>query len=273
VSQLVIVANPRAEHQSRTARALVSGLARHGIGATIVPTIYHAQRKPLVCCWGWRAGKELRKRGSDVLVMERGYLGDRFQFTSLGWNGLNGYADFGSVQVDAKERFERYFPHLLMPWNSSGEYVVIAGQVPGDQSLRGMDLRPWYEKKAREAFHSFGIPVFFRPHPEAVRKGHHKPLSFPDIDGSLEQVISGARLVVTFNSNTSVDSILAGKPCLVGDQGSMAWDMAIKQFDSSLEEPEGRLDWARELSCTQWLTEEISSGEALFGFIERFHEF
>ena len=200
--------------------------------------------------------------------MERGYLGDRFSFTSLGWNGLNGYADFGSIQVDPVERFQNFHAHAFRPWDPTGEYAVIMGQVPGDASLRGQVMDGWYRQKACDIHDSLGIPVYFRPHPEALKKGHRIPTGLTVIDGDLSQVISGARLVATYNSNSAVDALIAGKPVELGDRGSMAWELVGDQI--FFNEPDGRLEWAQNLSARQWLLEEMASGVALTGLIDRF---
>jgi len=73
--------------------------------------------------------------GRDVLVMERGYIGDRTHWTSLGWNGLNGRARVPLAPADGGARFERNYSRLMHPYNPAGHYALIIGQVPGDASL------------------------------------------------------------------------------------------------------------------------------------------
>jgi hypothetical protein len=238
-------------HQKLHAAALASGLRVHGVNVGFhrgfsLPT------GRTVACWGWRMGLRLRERGCDVLVMERGYIGDRFAWTSLAWNGLNGHAEPMAVPNDPS-RFEAHHGQLLKPWSPAGSYTLIVGQVKGDMSLQGRDLGGWYADQAKVQ----PGPHVFRPHPEALKRGHREcvPAGVAVDRGDLASAIAGARLVVTYNSNTGVESVLAGKPTLVEDPGSMAWPVR------GTGEPD-RLTWASALAWRQWTIDEIADGTA-----------
>lgn len=253
-----ILARRGSDHQESHAAALAEGFRAHGIPVELVYSLEQV-RTEHVACWGWRAGSQLRAQGREVLVMERGYMGDRFAWTSLGWNGLNNRAQFG-ISNDVGARFRKHFGHLLQPWNPAGDYVLLIGQVPGDMSLRGRNLAPWYAEQAARAAALFKLPVRFRQHPEAVRRGIRQEVrGTTAMGGDLQPALAGAAVVVTFNSNTGVDSLLAGKPTLVGDEGSMAWDVA--NLLTPGKEPD-RESWAARLAWCQWKMDEIRSGEA-----------
>lgn len=246
ISAMSIVARPGAEHQERHAAALAAGLAAHGVRTALTGSVEAAQAQH-VACWGWRTGARLRERGHDVLVMERGYIGDRFAWTSLGWNGLNGLAAFERPD-DSGARFREHFDGMLKPWNPAGDYVLLIGQVPGDASLRGRDLSGWY---AKQAAIDWRRPVRFRPHPVAVQRGIAKPVAGAEtMGGPLADALAGAAWVVTYNSNTGVESLLAGKPTHVDDRGSMAWGATNREA------------WAHGLAWCQWSIDEIRSGAA-----------
>lgn len=200
-----------------------------------------------VACWGWRLGSVLRANGHEVLVMERGYLGDRFSWTSLAWNGLNNRGT--APVIDDPRRFNKHF--ALEPVRPGSDYVLIVGQVPGDMALMGRDLHPWYCLKAREALES-GHKVVFRPHPLAGRRGPVRDVPGAITDkGELHASLAGAIKVVTFNSNTGVDAVVAGKVATCEDEGSMIYGMGDRE------------QWAHRLAWRQWRMEEISSGFAL----------
>lgn len=258
-----VLASPRAPHQLLHQAALVQGL--RAIGVPVTASTGTSARTKFIACWGWRLGKALRARGHDVLIMERGYLGDRFKWTSLAWNGLNGNGHFAEAPKDNGERFRQNFPPLK-PWNPQGEYVLIMGQVPGDASLRGQDLIPWYTSAAQQAREHYNLPVHFRPHPEAIKKGHRQIVRGTDRSrGTLDEALAGAALVITYNSNSAVDAVLAGKPTIAGDKGSMAWPVtghAINDIVTPDREP-----WAHELAWRQWQLEEIKSGKALSALV------
>lgn len=268
---IVIVAGPKAPHQIEIAEALVEGFKKHQINAFIVPTQHHARQYKHICIWGWRMGAVLKGMDRNVLVMERAYLGDRFKYFSLGWNGLNGRADFGKPVVDLAARFDEHFGHLYKPWNPEGRYVLLCGQVPGDASLGGRDMRPWYAQQARLASEFYGLPVVFRPHPVAVQKGIvFQVPGTHELRCSYEEALAGARVVVTFNSNSGVDALMAGKPVVAVDEGSMTWGTSSPCFTHDTEEPEGRRAWAERLAGTQWLAEEVASGVPLAGLLGQF---
>lgn len=204
--------------------------------------------------------------------MERGYIGDRFAWTSLALNGLNGLATWPTCAPIQQllDRFERYHAALYRPWRGgTGKYILIIGQVPGDASLRGRNLYGagnWYEQQACTA-QQYGLPVFFRPHPLAARRGGAGQIhTVPSLPGGLSEALRDAALVVTFNSNTGVDSLLAGVPTVVMDPGGMGYDVALPTLPTTLDVPEpdaGRYGWACRLAGRQWSMQEISSGVAV----------
>ena len=254
--KFTVVSSPRAEHQLSHQAAMIEGLRAHGID--VVANVGGAVNTEFVACWGWRIGQRLRAEGRQVLVMERGYLGDRFAWTSLAWNGLNGRGQF--PQISDPSRFAEHF--TLKPWKEGGDYVLLMGQVPGDMSLRGRDLSGWYAEKTLECLKNYRLPVKFRPHPLAARKGLNKvPFGATLADGTLEENLQNAAAVVTYNSNSGVDAVLAGVPTVIADEGSMALSVASIQVGQYYRPP--REQWAAELAWKQWQLSEISSGFAL----------
>lgn len=255
--QVAVLASQRSPHQLAHQSAMLDGLKAIGIDA--VPSLGAAPGIMHVACWGWREGKALRARGFEVLVMERGYLGDRFKWTSLGWNGLNGHATFPDVPA-SPDRFDALA--TLKPWKSGGDYTLILGQVPGDASLQGRDLMPLYFEWAAVAAHAYGLPVHFRAHPKAIEKGHRQnPKGTIQSGGTLDEALAGASMAICFNSNSAVDAVLAGVPTLTMDNGSMAWDVTTHKI-GDIARPDRR-DWANRLAWKQWTLEEIASGQAL----------
>jgi hypothetical protein len=198
-----------------------------------------------------------------VLVMERGYIGDRFAWTSVGWDGLNGRARFGKPR-DEGQRFRQHFGHLLQPWRTGGKYVLIVGQVPGDAALQGKCLRSWYTQQADRAAKRYGLPVKFRPHPLSARRGGPSSIHGADtLGGELADALAGAALVVTFNSNTGVESVMAGRPTVAMDCGSMVHGIALSDLPGSLKVPEpDREPWAHAMAWRQFELSEIESGLA-----------
>ena len=232
-----------ADHHKAHSGPMAEGLKRHG-----VDVVFYQGSPPLcdfVVTWGWARARSIRQ---PVLVMERGYLGDRLKvWTSLGWNGLNGRAIWNKPGDDG-ERAKVNFGHLLKDWNQRNGYALLLGQVAGDQSIAGVNMTKWYDQ-AKRAMRDRGYDVKFRPHP------NNRPCR------PIEEDFAGAACAVTYNSNSGVLAVLAGIPTIACDIGSMAWPVAAHGLEADLTRPDRR-DWITALSWKQWTVEEIASGLA-----------
>lgn len=239
------------------------GLQRHGVHCT-----YYNDYEPLgedvtfAVCWGWRRGSRIRGEGfkGPILVAERAYLPDRFEWTSLGWDGLNGRARWPVAQ-DAGERFWRNWGHLACEWERVDGYHLVIGQVLGDSALTMVDFPKWVQETI-EGLDRLGQDVYFRPHPEAVKRGQAFPgTGHLTMGGSLSEALAGAACVVTWNSNTGVDAVLAGVPAITMDEGAMALPVSSHSIYEPLVTPD-RTEWFRDMAWKQYLLSEIQSGFA-----------
>lgn len=262
VDAIDIVAARGAPHQQEAATRLARGLRRHGIKTRIVSAAGLAET-PVVAAWGWRIGEEARTRGATVLVQERAYVGDRFSWTSLGFDGLNGRARFPLVE-DGGDRWRRYFPDALKPLRPGEGKVLVLGQVPGDMALKGAPVPGWYARAGRTLGARYGAAVEFRPHPDDTsprirgRSMHGLALSKA---ATLAEALAEAAVVAAWNSNSLTDAALAGVSLVAGDSGAMTWPLAGHGLDTPARLAP-REPWAHRLAWTQWTPEEIESGAA-----------
>jgi len=247
----VIVA-ARSSHQQIWAEAFKAGLERHDWRVDI-ETRYRPAA--LVVFWGIRKQAEIAAqlaRRAKVCILERGYLGDRFGWSSVSFGGgLNGRGQFFGPFDDAS-RWNKHFSELMQPWRDKPDgYALVLGQVPTDMSLRGTN-GPDFWKRAQAAFVRQGFRVKFRPHPLANRYPSTAPVP------PLEDDLAGARFTVAWNSNSTVDAVLAGIPSVTMDEGAMAWPVT----GHALEEPPApaREAWAHAMAWKQWRVEEMASG-------------
>ncbi len=258
-----IVARADLHHQQARAKHLAHGVGRHGVSARIVGSVAQVTA-PIAACWGWRIGSQLKAKGKRVLVMERGYIGDRFHWTSLGWDGLNGRARWPQID-DGGERFRQHFADLMKPERlTPGSYALVMGQVPGDASLAGVDITQFYKTASKALAERFGARICFRPHPVQVERGHAPGPFMHGMtvhDGDLEEALRGAACAVGWNSNSLTDAVMAGVPVTAMDHGAMAWPVV----GHGLTEPpvlRDREAWSHRMAWTQWTPDEITSGAA-----------
>lgn len=216
--------------------AIAEGFKRHGIsildgrGACDLYVIWSHNETEII--------RQQQSSGADYLVAELGYI-DRGNYASLGFNGLNGRAEFYNRDVP-NDRAEKWL-HLLKP-EHGGDYTLIIGQCPGDASLSGIDIESWAETVARET----DGEAYYRPHPLAYTYIRSAPI----LNGSLDYDLSRAKKVITYNSNAGVDALMAGCDVVAHDSGSMIYNVT------------DRLDWIRKLAYCQWSLNEIAAGDA-----------
>lgn len=239
-------------HQAEWAVAFAAGLQRHGWQTEITNRYEPAD---LLVAWGVRHTDPFdrqRQRGGEICVLERGYIGDRMEYSSVSFGGqLNGRATFRGPFREPS-RFERDFGHLMKAWRPTFEgYALLIGQVEGDASVRGLDLHAFYVD-AMAKLEGAGFKVKFRPHPVAAARVGKQV-------APLEADLAGARLVVTLNSNTAVESVLAGVPTIAMDQGSMAWPVTGHDLPTRPGRPD-REPWAHRLAWCQWRKDEMADG-------------
>jgi hypothetical protein len=245
----IILTTARLSHQLSWGDAFRSGLRRHGWDAEISDKVRPCD---LLVMWGVRRTAEIaqqKARGGEVCILERGYVGDRFTWTSVSFGGgLNGRATFRGP-FDDSSRWRKHFARLISnDWIdvSQRRTALIMGQVPSDNSVRGVNLPEFYSG-AHEAFKRQGYQIRLRPHP-------HGRTGVTPIAVDMQD----AALVVTWNSNSGVDAVLAGVPAIAMDKGSMAW--AVTGHELHPPPTPDRTAWMHAIAWKQWLKEEIASG-------------
>jgi len=200
-----------------------------------------------------------RNDNRDVVVLETGYInrgqGETHHYAA-GLNGLNGRANFRNEGMpDDRTRLLGVEPK---PYKQ-GEDVVLCGQVPWDASVDTTNHVAWLKECAAE-LRKYPRPVVFRPHPSA---------SLPPMKGCkyskqpLSDDLQNAWAVVTFNSNSGVESLLEGVPVFAFDEGSMVWNVCNRSL-SDIESPSlpDRAQWLNDLCYAQWTLDEMKEGLA-----------
>lgn len=243
--------------------AVAEGFRAHGLSPELRNRNQYSPTDMAVL-WGHKTPHVLdgqRAAGADYLVVELAYFGDRIQWISLGLNGLNGRAQMYNRNCPP-DRWEKYGVEVK-PWKAAGEYVLVMGQIPGDVSLQKCRSRqlpgyiPWLADACKRA-KCYGLPVYFRPHPRMTRPF---AIDCPVMNGSLEEALSRAALVISWNSNSLVDAVLAGVPIVACDNGSMAYEMGVHEIGEDPIRPV-RDQWLYDMAYSQWTLNEVRTGEA-----------
>ena len=261
----ISVISDGAKHHIMAANIFKEGLNKHGIK---YKSIERNSIEPcdLLVGWGGRSLYPHKNKCKDFLMMEAAYLEPRVDKNhwplniSLGYNGLNGKATFVNKGKDSSRWDKLFNDGRLKEWRKGGTFILVTGQVPGDQSIRSLNVNypDICKKVCAETDHS----VLFKPHPRGPMieiKGSRAKVTTVKLDQLLRSCIA----VVTVNSNSGVDSVINGVPVLALDKGSMCWDICMKDYTqlSNIEYPD-RQQWLNELAWCQWFPEEISSGDA-----------
>lgn len=250
------------------------GVNKHGLySLTIINSrkinshdlINMVNQHDFVVGWGVKSilYKLCKSYNKDFLVMERGYMLDRFHWTSCGFNGLNGDADFLNKNASSY-RWDKIFSHQIdaKDWQKNGSYAVIAGQVKRDASIRHLSAYTIYTDLIYE-LNNLNIPVIFRAHP--LEKSKFIPiknnLKFEyDSNKSLNDTLLKARFTITINSNAGVVSLISGVPVITLDKKSMVYDYSSHSVFDNLVYPD-RSSWFHKMAYTQWSPSEIRNGE------------
>jgi hypothetical protein len=252
----IVLTRQKEGHQVSWGGAFAAGLRRRGWVADLSDK---QKGCDLLVMWGARRTPEIARQkaaGGEVCILERGYVGDRFAWTSVSFGGgLNGRAEFRGPFEDGS-RWDANFEPVMKPWRDvPGGYALIMQQVPGDKSIEGVDMGSFY-RKARAAFEPRGMPVRVRAHPNMHPRQGETHLAA--VKASLAQDLAGAHVAVTYNSNSGVDAVLAGVPTVAMDRGAMAWDVTGHELE--MPPTPDRTAWAHALAWKQWSREEMESG-------------
>lgn len=190
--------------------------------------------KPTVCLM------DAVKRGIPYMIVDLGYFNERTSRFSISFNGFHGTAfrDPGAVARPVRQRPE------LKPWRTGGERVLVIGQMPGDQSLRGQDIDAWMGRAASQAAEAYGLPVHKRPHPKMLNPWEPKP-------EPLREALEDAAVVITWTSTCAIESICEGVPTIVQHPSSVAYPVAGHDIGTEIPVT-AREDWLHELSWREW---------------------
>lgn len=198
---------------------------------------------------------------ANVIVLELGFW-NRDIYFSAGWGGINGRADH-CIPASTDPTILAAQGVLLPPARSCREFcrALVIGQVPWDVTVQDTDHKGWCRATVA-TLKDMGREVRFRPHPLAVRRSVDYGL--PSEDRTLEEDLAWADVVVTWNSNTAVDAVLAGIPVIAMDPGSAAYPIARHNLEAVAEpfsfSDAERITFLARLAHGHWTLEDMRAG-------------
>jgi len=177
------------------------------------------------------------------------------------------------LRIQKEQRIE------IKEWRTSGEYVLVILQRPGDSSLKNLlNIHGSYEKFVEYTLQTIkentDRPIRVRMHP--LRQEQQLDI-LKNLDVEISTNTQGAGLleggdglyedfskayaVVGFNSNALTESVCEGIPTFSLCPSSMAWDCSNKDLKllESIEYFE-RNQWLYNLGYCQWREDEIAKG-------------
>lgn len=215
---------------------------------------------------------------------------DPMAYHRYSWNSY--YQDEGNYcnensPPDRWLRIQKEQSIEIKDWRTSGEYVLLILQRPGDSSLKKLidkhgSYRNFVEYTLQKIKENTDKPIRVRMHPlrqdrqlEILKNFDVEISSNTQGAGLLEggdglyEDFRNAYAVVGFNSNALTESVCEGVPTFSMCSSSMAWDCSNKSLDL-LENPKlfDRSQWLNNLGYCQWREDEIARGDPWFHLIK-----
>lgn len=214
--------------------------------------------------------QDYRDRGVQTVVLDMGYVyrggivaartDPAGVYWSAGFGGLNGHANFCNRLMPG-DRWEK-LRNPLHPWRESGSHILLCGQKPSDAAVGDMNPRQWAERALARLKELTSRPVVYRPHPEDPSPRGVKGAEYSR-GKPIEEDLKDCWAAVAYNSNSLVDTVIAGIPVFALGEGSMVTAVANKDLDR-IEQPEmpDRQQWTHDLAYCQWNGPELEEGLA-----------
>lgn len=198
--------------------------------------------------------------------------------------GINGFLNQSGVFNHGQHNNSR-IKKLGIEWtgwkhNPDG-HILLMLQLPGDASLRGINMYEWVNYAIRTIRSVTDRPIVIRTHPAHSIKDSddfHNLVSSVTLYGgsditfslgrhkSFADDIAEAYCSVAYSSGSSIDSVLHGVPTLAADPGNFAWNISTNYLEDiekiKLATEDDINQWLNNLSYSQWSSEEMHNGTA-----------
>lgn len=198
--------------------------------------------------------------------------------------GVNGFLN-NSGQFTLSDCSDDRFKQLNISWpgwtNHKDGHILIMMQLPGDASLRGINMYEWVKYAVKEIRKHTDKNIVIRSHPLFTSKEGDEFRQFvydmamaglTDLkfshgkDISLQDDLKDCFCTVSYSSGSSIDSILAGIPTIACDPGNFAYNVSsnfLEEINMPVtESTEKIMQWLYNLAYSQWTVDEMRDGTA-----------
>ena len=200
--------------------------------------------------------------------------------------GVNGFLNLDAQwpTLDAEDADQRLAELGIewSGWNSDPDgHILVALQLPGDASLRGIDINDWAYRTILNIRKETDRFIIVRNHPLVSQRafGDHEELArkllldgIQNIKFSDGQIVPWAEdlqdayCTVTYTSGLAIDSVLSGIPTVACDAGNFAWGISSRLIRDinyvKMASDKEVQQWLRNLVACQWSSEEMRNGSA-----------
>lgn len=228
-----------------------------------IPCIYKSNTKNRM-----KIHQMYRNKKRPLLVYEKGFL-KREIYYSIGWNSIVGFGYYNNTNMPS-DRFEKLNITLSPHQPKTTGNILICGQIPWDSQVQHLpNYRKWVQQIVQQIRKHTNRPIVYRPHPKQNPKNSKAVLTLPNTikstKATLEEDFQEAFVVISYNSNSLVESLISGIPFFCFDRGSVVYDLANHDL-TQIETPNFPDDKSRyqklcDIAYSQWNTTEIESGE------------
>lgn len=211
--------------------------------------------------------KEMKRvRGADTIVYDLGYMhrSSSDDFTGYYQVGLNRIGWVPSFECPS-DRFDNLGIEVKATTDSGSDKVLICAQKFKDaqHNLDEAQMRSLMKRLCRE-YSEKGYHVIFRSHPKS-------PFEIDGVESSslsMQEELERVRLLVTYNSTSGVEAILAGVPAVCLDPNAHWYEVSSKETGGSRDEltmpsEEEVRAYLHRLAYSQWTIDEIAEGYPL----------
>jgi hypothetical protein len=210
--------------------------------------------------------------------------------------GINGFLNNSGIFFNQQHKNDRLSQlGIQFPgWkdNSNG-HVLIMLQLPGDASLRGINMYSWARYCVEQIKkHAPDREIVIRSHPGHRIKDTDEFYKFvadllidnnnikisPGNEKPLKDDLENCYCTVSYSSGSGIDSILHGVPTIATDPGNFAWGISSNYVEdiNNLTRADSKQieDWLCNLAYSQWTIEEMHNGTVwthLFPIIQQLY--